>query len=499
MTQFGILLKVQLKNQYNTGKNGSLSGIGALLVVQALLIFCGLAYGSFMLDDGFPADSLFQLLGGDSILIMLFGVFAFHAVFSRRKDDDMLKAMPIKAGTVNAVRWTVFLISQYVYSLAFLITLFLLVNSSQNAPWHFHLLSVLCAICFPLLPSALGALVGYGMRKASLHHRSQQRMENLLNILLVILMIAGAFLFETISTTQNMDPIVHRILFVIDWMADGIGCQDASACIAAILIHAGGCILLLFGLSDRVAKMPVSTGSIDTQADAKTHVRSPLQALLHLFLKESFRDAGLWFSHHSSLLMMAVMSALLFANRDLLTIIPAKDDASSFINILIILLFFTHSSMDLASAFASDQEQMWILLSMPIDPSDILFSRLCASIASSIPFSAACMMVLAVRWHMETGMCGYALLTMITACVNTAMISLYFFLRYPSFAKGRLTRALLTSMAVSYAVYIVEALMLASGRLDLAISISLLFLAGMGALLFTRGRKLFGKIGIRSL
>ena len=168
-------------------------------------------------------------------------------------------------------------------------------------------------------------------------------------------------------------------------------------------------------------------------------------------------------------------------------------------NILIILLFFTHSSMDLASAFASDQEQIWILLSMPIDPSDILFSRLCASIASSIPFSAACMMVLAVRWHVETGMFGYALLTMITACVNTAMISLYFFLRYPSFAKGRLTRALLTSMAVSYAVYIVEALMLASGRLDLAISISLLFLAGMGALLFTKGRQLFGKIGMRSL
>ena len=142
-----------------------------------------------------PTAPVVQLLGGDSILIMLFGAFAFHAVFSRHKDDDMLKAMPIKAGTVNAVRWTVFLSSQYVYSLAFLITLFLLVNSSQNAPWHLHLLSVLCAICFPLLPSALGALVGYGMRKASLHHRSQQRMENLLNILLVILMIAGAFLF----------------------------------------------------------------------------------------------------------------------------------------------------------------------------------------------------------------------------------------------------------------------------------------------------------------
>ena len=59
MTQFGILLKVQLKNQYNTGKNGSLSGIGALLAVQALLIFCGAGFaGSFMLDDGFfTADS----------------------------------------------------------------------------------------------------------------------------------------------------------------------------------------------------------------------------------------------------------------------------------------------------------------------------------------------------------------------------------------------------------------------------------------------------------
>ena len=54
-------------------------------------------------------------------------------------------------------------------------------------------------------------------------------------------------------------------------------------------------------------------------------------------------------------------------------------------------------------------------------------------------------------------------------------------------------------MAVSYAVYIVEALVLASGRLDLAISVSLLFLAGMGALLFTKGRQLFGKIGMRSL
>ena len=126
---------------------------------------------------------------------------------------------------------------------------------------------------------------------------------------------------------------------------------------------------------------------------------------------------------------------------------------------------------------------------------DLVFGMICEELGLLI----ACMMVLAVRWHVETGMFGYALLTMITACVNTAMISLYFFLRYPSFAKGRLTRALLTSMAVSYAVYIVEALMLASGRLDLAISISLLFLAGMGALLFTKGRQLFGKIGMRSL
>ncbi|MEE8807349.1 MAG: hypothetical protein SOI44_02890 [Lactimicrobium sp.] len=499
MTPFSILLKAQLKNQYNTGKNGSLSGLGAMLVIQALLIFCGLAYGSFMLDDGFPADSLFQLLGGDAILIMLFGVFAFHAIFSHNKDDDMLKALPIKAGTVSAVRWTVFLISQYVYSLAFLITLFLLVNATQNALWYFHLLSILCAICFPLLPSALGALLGYGMKKISLHHQSQQQMENLLNVLLVILLIAGAFLFETISTTRNMDPIVHHILFAVDWMATGIGSQDVSACIAAVLMHAGIFVLVLFPLSRRISRLPLSQEAQHAKSHTEMHVRSSLQALLHLFLHESFRDAGLWFSQHSSLLLMAVMSALLFANKDLLSILPGKDASSVFTNILVILLFFIHAGVEPASAFAKDKDQMWILLSMPIDPSNILFARVLSSIASSIPFSAVCMITLAYRWHLETGMLVMGLLILVISCINTALISLYFFLRYPSFAKGKLNRAVLMAMLVSYAVYILEAVFLVRGQIDLVISISLLALAGMGTLLFTQGRKLFGRIGMRSL
>lgn len=415
MNGFAALFKIQLRSLIGTlfaankkQKKGTRIALGILLAflfLYVFVVFCGMFAGlSAMLvlslaEAGESQSFFFATVACVAFLLCVFGsVFATQSTLYSAKDNELLLSLPLSPAAILATRALLLAIVNYLFGAvvilpAFAVYLFL------GAP---TVLGVLAFLLFfflvPLLALAVSCLLGWLLALVS----SRLKRKNLVSLLCSLLFF-GLYMFVMLNMQTVTEEIAVDILAIRDTLSPflsvfwWVGYAIADGNFLAGL----GFFLLALAIIGAVAYFLIRTyfriitanrgGVRYVYREKRQEQRGTMSALIRKEIRHFTGNAMYMFNEGIGLLFAPILGVMLLLNRDSVSELLALEELAMLGDMIPAMLgaalcFLSSMTIISAPSVSLEGKALWLAQSLPIEPKQILLSKVYTHILLATPF-----------------------------------------------------------------------------------------------------------------
>ena len=110
------------------------------------------------------------------------GIYKSQGILFEAKDNDILFSLPIDKSKIFFIRMFKLLVFQIMYNSTFILPAFIVYIFFENPGVNFYIISFLMLILIPIIPTVLGATIGYIVKAISARFKSKKIVQTVLSI-----------------------------------------------------------------------------------------------------------------------------------------------------------------------------------------------------------------------------------------------------------------------------------------------------------------------------
>lgn len=423
----------------------------ALIVLAVALVYMSVCYGVLL-------EEVFGRLGKPELMPALMlcaacvmGFFSCmmraSSVLYRFGDHDMVMSLPLPTRTVALSRLLSFLVFEWYVTLTLLLPAGIIYGLYVSAAWWYWPLYLVLSVLAPLLPAALGGLIGTAFAAALARFKFRTLLETIVQTALVVGVMLLSF---------NASSLVDSGMAAA--FAEGISARLASLYPPALLFTKalGGDLLsiLLFVLVNLVAITLFALllcalfnklcGFVSARGHVKGYrIKAQRQSGIGraLFKKEwaRYTCSSLYLMNTAIGPVLAILGGgyLCFFASD--ATLETLNGTAQLMGGSVVLLFavaagfFVGMAPTTTASVSLEGKTLWLSKTLPFSAADWLRAKLLVSL--TIPLVAAVLLAVGLGFRFQTGVLNAVLLFLypMSIALFTALIGLWSNLKHPRF------------------------------------------------------------------
>ncbi len=226
MKKFFSLLKAMMSQDMNVFryKNySSNSNIRKMLIPIVLSVLVMFSIGSLYFGAAIELNKIDMMplilslaLAFPSILAVTEGIYKAPGILFEAKDSDMLFALPISKKHILMARLIKLYIFQLLYSMLFVLPGMAVYVFFENPGIDFYLISLLMILTFPIIPTIIGSIIGFWVKKISLKFKTGKTVQTALTIAFMAIIMIVSFNMNNYTEllVNNSESINNTLLNV---------------------------------------------------------------------------------------------------------------------------------------------------------------------------------------------------------------------------------------------------------------------------------------------
>lgn len=395
-TLIGIRLRAMLGAMSGKGKDGKTktASRGKLILFAFLYLYIAAAF-IFMFGAVAFGMSLSMLPGAEKMYFGMFSLIAFSFIFLFSifetkselfdcKDNEILLAMPIPAGSIVISRILTVLIYNYVESALVLLPAIVVFLISGGSPLYAFVGGGLALLGIPLIATSLSSGVGYVVAVVSQRMKNKTLVTTVISVVFLLAYFVAYFSFMS-SDVPESDAIVipeNPIITAIGSFC----CLDPLAVVIFILLT----VLTSFAAYKMITRNYLAIIT-DRRGAKKTVYRreklasgSVLSAITRKELRRFFTSSAYMLNSGMGLIMLVLLAGYALIERD--TLLSVVDMLSAELPTvtregilppvaITAIIFLSATNSISASALSLEGKSLWILRSMPIPARTVLLGK----------------------------------------------------------------------------------------------------------------------------
>ena len=451
MNSFISLLKVQLLslfsiNKYLHSKNEKLKSSFNYFFILISFISVLLLLFSFFYNMIFAyyfgrenAIDLYLAFVGivASVISFFLTLNKVNGMVYNSKDNDLLLSSPIKYSNIIISRMLTIYIMNLLIVCLIMIPGGIIYGVYSAATIWFYLLFILLVTIIPLVPIGLALIIGTIITWISSHFRYKNIVTILITTALIVAIVYGIFTMynEKITNISLLSIRIVNVFFniypLITFYYEGLRIFDSISIFLFVASSIGIFIAITFLIGVKYKNIIGVVNKQNVSLDYKIGDLRQSSIDFALFKKEFRRFFSSPFYVVNTLIPMVflVFSSILFNIYDV--------DALNFIIniellIPVIISFFVVLCCSTVSSISLEGKSLWVLKSLPIKPTNILFIKVIVNLSITVP-----VIILSCILLMKSNSYGivYNLLIFTTPLlfsVYTSLIGLIINLKFPT-------------------------------------------------------------------
>lgn len=402
LNSFGFNKAVHSKNKKDKSRM-VLFGIG--IVFLGLLIMLGVASYNFMFAEAMAmvgkADMQLNFMMAITCAFVLFTtIFKVNGILFGFKDYDLLMSFPIKTSDIIKSRLIVMYMLELLFTLMMMIPAGVVYCLYNSVSYIFYPIFIVLLFVLPLIPIVLASIAGTLVSAAA----SRFKYKNLLNtiflfafmiIVFVISFSMGSAGEEFGSVAVQITSTVNRIYPFAAMFARAVN-GDILQFVLYIVISIAlfALFAFVFGFSFKKLNTSVITAK-NTGKYVKKELKtnSVFTALLKKEFMRFFRLPLYIFNNALGMLFMVIINVMLIVSFDSkfapLIYAPESAPAMPLIYSLIpfALSFCVIMITTSCCSISLEGKSLWILKTLPVNPIQIIMSKVLVNLILSLPLS----------------------------------------------------------------------------------------------------------------
>lgn len=527
---FKALMKVRLASLLNMFMRGSKNGKGkaskgkiigfALLYLYVLVVF-GIMFGGMFATVAVPFHEqgvswlYFALYSILSLALMVFGstAIAKTQIFDA-KDNDLLLSMPIPPSYILASRMSLLVILNFVYQLTVLIPAAVVWALMIGFSFVGLISFILLTLGLLLFSTALALLLGWVIALVSRKSGKKTLITMIfslgfLAVYMYVCMSAQNYIGLLAQSGESLASAM-KAFAPLYWLGNAISGGNVLHLILSIAILVVPFVIAMVILSKTFNKIVSQSQSIARVKEkrASFESRSPESALLRRDTARLFSSASYLLNSSVGIVMAVIAAVMMIIKRDTFSVILTADMPIGKSLLATMLIFGTAFLIGMipltAASISIEGKTLWILKSLPIKTSKILWSKLKLNIIACLPAGLAMWLAINICFYVNIAFAVYSLIIILSYIFLMAGIGLMENLRHPILDWSDEAMAVKSGLSVLFTMLINMALAIAPmvavmvlSMLDLWVTLAVWFviLAILNVILYswlmTRGAKKF--------
>lgn len=395
-TLIGIRLRAMLGAMAGKGRDGKAKTASrAKLILFAFLYLYIAAAFIFMFGAVAYGMSLSMLPGAEEMYFGMFSLIAFSFIFLFSifetkselfdcKDNEILLAMPIPAGSIVISRILTVLIYNYVESALVLLPTIVVFLISGGSPLYAFVGGGLALLGIPLIATSLASGVGYIVAVVSRRMKNKTLVTTLISVVFLLAYFVAYFSFMS-SDVPESDAIVipeNPIITAIGSFC----CLEPLAVVTFILVTVLTSVLAYKMITrNYLAIITDFRGAKKNVYRRRTLASgSALSAVTRKELRRFFTSSTYMLNSGMGLIMLVLLAGYALIERD--TLLSVVDMLSAELPTvtregilppvaITAIIFLSATNSISASALSLEGKCLWILRSMPIPARTVLLGK----------------------------------------------------------------------------------------------------------------------------
>ncbi len=397
------LIKINFINIFK-GMFGYGKKTGRRFFISAIVIFALLYFTFGNLMDTFM--QYFVALNSPNYIFFVGALLSFAFVlffityesqnyFFKTKDFDILSALPLKNSEIVIAKYTSVLLSAYIYSSLIIFPTIVVYFLYTPFSMPILLLQILAFIFIPLVPMALGTLLGLLISFLT----SKLKHSNTITIILFLLLFVAYFVmffYMNNFATQIVaggDTLINSMQYYlpsIAWYFKGFVDNEVLYLFLFMLFSIVMTSIVLVCLTLLYKKINYALIKKKLPKYKKAYSfkqKSSIVALFNIEAKRYFSTPMYVLNSGFSLLFMLIVPIILKVSLQSFFDISQGISVSYLLNILVLLnAMFAGMSNTTYASISIEGKQINMLKSLPLKSSNIFFAKILFNIALSLPF-----------------------------------------------------------------------------------------------------------------
>ncbi len=179
---------------YSSKKNASKSSRVLVPIFLAALVMFSIGSMFYGLAEALnESGNLYLLLTlailAPTLLSLIEGIYKSQGILFEAKDSDLLFSLPISKRMVVLARLIKLYVFQFLYSLLFTIPGVAVYAIFAKPDAYFYVMTALMLVLLPIIPTVVGAFLGYIIKRFSVKFKSKKIIETIITFALVLLIM----------------------------------------------------------------------------------------------------------------------------------------------------------------------------------------------------------------------------------------------------------------------------------------------------------------------
>jgi ABC-2 type transport system permease protein len=448
-TLIGIRLRAMLGAMAGKGRDGKAKTASrAKLILFAFLYLYIAAAFIFMFGAVAYGMSLSMLPGAEEMYFGMFSLIAFSFIFLFSifetkselfdcKDNEILLAMPIPAGSIVISRILTVLIYNYVESALVLLPTIVVFLISGGSPLYAFVGGGLALLGIPLIATSLASGVGYIVAVVSRRMKNKTLVTTLISVVFLL-----AYFVAYFSFLGNDVPESDAIVIPENPIITAIGsfcCLEPLAVVTFILVTVLTSVLAYKMITRNYLAI------ITDSRGAKKNVyhrealasRSALSAVTRKELRRFFTSSAYIINSGMGIIMSILFTVMIaVVGPDLVNeLVAAEPTIVAFVPVIAygVIAFGLSMNMISTPSISLEDKHLWIVQSLPVNPADALLAKVMTHIVICTPGSVICSVILGIALKLSILNTVMLILSTVAIVVFTAYFGMLLGLHFPKF------------------------------------------------------------------
>lgn len=457
MSNLALLLKINGINEFGINKiktsnkkdKNKIIGIVLLISIGVVALAYYIFTMCFYLSDVLLQVNQMELLlvmgfmGG--ILFTLFtSLYKASSYLFEAKDFDMLISLPIKESTILASKISMMIISNYLYSLAFIIIPAIVYFIKVDTSVTFFLYLIILFLGAPLIPIVISSIISFllGNISSKIRHKNLAMVGG--SLVLIIIYMVSVMQIESIAKNilENSTSIMNAINKIYPpayYFVDALKNNNITSLGIYLILSLVPFLIFIAVFSKGFKKINSRMNEKYKVKNFKLDKFNTSKPTIALLKKEISRYLSSYIyvlntSFGMILLLIGTIGILVFGIDKINELLAMNNIDMNLLKpqIILVFVFVIATTCTTYCSISLEGKSLWILKSSPVEELDIFKAKILMNLLLNLPISVLSFLLIGIKLKFDVAFLAIMVGTIVALCILVSVAGLLINLYFPN-------------------------------------------------------------------